>query len=470
MSKKIKIVTIGGGSSYTPELIEGFIKRKDVLPIKELWLVDIEAGKEKLEIVGAMAQRMVKAAGLDWEVHLTLDRRKALKDADFVSTQFRVGLLDARIKDERIPLSHGAMGQETNGAGGMFKAFRTVPVILDIVEDMKELCPDAWLVNFTNPAGMVTEAVMRYGKWDKVVGLCNVPIICRKIAAGGLDVDESELTFKFAGLNHFHWHRVWDRAGKEQTQFLLDEVYGTDDGMMKAMMNVMKGVAKTMPKSNEALDDSGVKNIPMISFLKDQVKDLHIIPCMYHRYYYITDDMLKEELEKFNEGKTRAEEVKRTEARLFESYKDPALDYKPEELSQRGGTYYSDAACELISAIHNDSQVEMVVSTRNNGAVPDLPADVVVEVNAIIRASGPQPISWGTFEDGARGQLQLMKAMELTTIEAAVTGNYGKALQAFTINPLVPSGTVAKTILDEMLVAHKEHLPQFADKIKELEA
>ncbi len=470
MSKKIKIVTIGGGSSYTPELIEGFIKRKDVLPIKELWLVDIEAGKEKLEIVGAMAQRMVKAAGLDWEVHLTLDRRKALKDADFVSTQFRVGLLDARIKDERIPLSHGAMGQETNGAGGMFKAFRTVPVILDIVEDMKELCPDAWLVNFTNPAGMVTEAVMRYGKWDKVVGLCNVPIICRKIAAGGLDVDESELTFKFAGLNHFHWHRVWDRAGKEQTQFLLDEVYGTDDGMMKAMMNVMKGVAKTMPKSNEALDDSGVKNIPMISFLKDQVKDLHIIPCMYHRYYYITDDMLKEELEKFNEGKTRAEEVKRTEARLFELYKDPALDYKPEELSQRGGTYYSDAACELISAIHNDSQVEMVVSTRNNGAVPDLPADVVVEVNAIIRASGPQPISWGTFEDGARGQLQLMKAMELTTIEAAVTGNYGKALQAFTINPLVPSGTVAKTILDEMLVAHKEHLPQFADKIKELEA
>lgn len=470
MSKKIKIVTIGGGSSYTPELIEGFIKRKDVLPIKELWLVDIEAGKEKLEIVGAMAQRMVKAAGLDWEVHLTLDRRKALKDADFVSTQFRVGLLDARIKDERIPLSHGAMGQETNGAGGMFKAFRTVPVILDIVEDMKELCPDAWLVNFTNPAGMVTEAVMRYGKWDKVVGLCNVPIICRKIAAGGLDVDESELTFKFAGLNHFHWHRVWDRAGKEQTQFLLDEVYGTDDGMMKAMGNVMKGVAKTMPKSNEALDDSGVKNIPMIAFLKDQVKDLHIIPCMYHRYYYITDDMLKEELEKFNEGKTRAEEVKRTEARLFELYKDPALDYKPEELSQRGGTYYSDAACELISAIHNDSQVEMVVSTRNNGAVPDLPADVVVEVNAIIRASGPQPISWGNFEDGARGQLQLMKAMELTTIEAAVTGNYGKALQAFTINPLVPSGTVAKTILDEMLVAHKEHLPQFADKIKELEA
>ena len=124
----LKIATIGGGSSYTPELIEGYIKRKDELPIKEIWLVDIEAGKEKLEIVGAMAKRMIKAAGLDWEVHLTLDREAALKGADFVSTQFRVGLLDARIKDERIPLSHGVLGQETNGAGGMFKAFRTIPL------------------------------------------------------------------------------------------------------------------------------------------------------------------------------------------------------------------------------------------------------------------------------------------------------------------------------------------------------
>ena len=161
--RRIKIATIGGGSSYTPELIEGFIKRKDELPISELWLVDIEEGREKLEIVGAMAQIMVKAAGLDWKVYLTLDRREALKDADFVSTQFRVGLLDARIKDERIPLTHGIIGQETNGAGGIFKAFRTIPVILDIIDDMRELCPNAWLVNFTNPSGMVTEAAIKYG-------------------------------------------------------------------------------------------------------------------------------------------------------------------------------------------------------------------------------------------------------------------------------------------------------------------
>lgn len=467
MSKKLKIVTIGGGSSYTPELIEGFIKRKDQLPIKELWLVDIESGKEKLEIVGAMAKRMVKAAGLDWEVKLTLDRREALEGADFVSTQFRVGLLDARIKDERIPLSHGVLGQETNGAGGMFKAFRTIPVILDIVEDMKELCPNAWLVNFTNPSGMVTEAVIRYGKWDKVVGLCNVPIVCRKIAAGGLDVDESELTFKFGGLNHFHWHRVFDRDGHEQTQYLLNEVYGTEDGMSKAMSNIM-GRAMQQNK-DEAMSDSGVKNIPMISFLSDQVKDLAIIPCMYHRYYYISNDMLEEEIVAFKEGKTRAEEVRRTEAKLFELYKDPKLDYKPEELSARGGAYYSDAACELISAIYNDSKVEMVVSTQNNGAIPDLPSDCVVEVSAIITSAGPKPLAWGRFDPSTRGLLQLMKDMELTTIDAAVSGSYAKALQAFTINPLVPSGNLAKEILDEMLVAHKEHLPQFKDKIIELE-
>lgn len=143
MKKQLKIVTIGGGSSYTPELIEGFIKRKDEIDIKELWLVDIEEGKEKLHIVGEMAKRMVKAAGLDWDIHLTLDRYHALKDADFVTTQFRVGLLDARIRDERIPLSYGLIGQETNGAGGIFKAFRTIPVILDIIKDMKEVCPDA---------------------------------------------------------------------------------------------------------------------------------------------------------------------------------------------------------------------------------------------------------------------------------------------------------------------------------------
>jgi len=444
---KIKIVTIGGGSSYTPELIEGFIKRKGELPIGELWLVDIEDGKEKLEIVGAMAKRMVKAAGLDWKVNLTLDRREALKDADFVSTQFRVGLLDARIKDERIPLSHGIIGQETNGAGGMLKAFRTVPVILDIIKDMKELCPKAWLVNFTNPSGMITEAAIKYGGWERTVGLCNVPIRYVMMCSEVLGIPQDDLFFKFAGLNHFHYHRVWDKEGNERTAEIIEKLYNPE----------------------KAVEITGMTNIKDIKFMYQQIEDLGILPCSYHRYYYITDDMLKAELEDYAKNETRAEVVKKTEAELFELYKDPKLDYKPEQLTKRGGTYYSDAACELIASIYNDKKTEMVVSTRNNGAITDLPYDCIVEVSSIITASGPKPISWGSFEPEPRGMVQLMKAMEQATIEAAVTGKYGKALHAFTINPLVPSGKIAKTVLDELLVAHKKYLPQFKEVIENIE-
>ena len=447
--KKLKIVTIGGGSSYTPELIEGFIKRKDQLPIKEIWLVDIEEGKEKLEIVGAMAQRMVKAAGLDWKVNLTLDRREALKDADFVSTQFRVGLLDARIKDERIPLSHGIIGQETNGAGGIFKAFRTIPVILDIIDDMRELCKDAWLVNFTNPSGMVTEAAIKYGGWDRTVGLCNLSINCVQEEAKILGADSSELFFKFAGLNHFHWHRIWDRDGNERTTEVIEKLYD--------------------PVFSEDRENAGVANIKDIKFNYEQIKDLGMLPCAYHRYYYVTDDMLKEELESFSKGETRAEVVKKTEAELFELYKDPKLDYKPEQLTKRGGAYYSDAACELIASIHNDKRSTMVVSTKNNGALEDLPYDSIVEVSSVITSHGLEPINFGKFEPAPRGMVQMMKGMEETIISAAVTGNYNKALQAFTMNPLIPSGKIAKDLLNEMLIAHKKHLPQFKDVIEKLE-
>lgn len=444
----LKIVTIGGGSSYTPELIEGYIKRKDQLPIKEIVLVDIEEGKEKLNIVGEMAKRMVKAAGLDWNVTLTLDRKAALKDADYVTTQFRVGLLDARVKDERIPLSHGILGQETNGAGGIFKAFRTIPVILDIIEDMKEQCPDAWLINFTNPAGMVTEAAIKYGGWERTLGLCNVPIGHCSMAAEKLGVPEEELFFKFAGINHFHWHRVWDKRGNELTDKVIDLIYG--------------------PKDEE--QESHLKNIHNAQFHYEQIKDLGMLPCGYHRYYYIEDEMLQHSIEDFEKGQTRAQVVKQTEARLFELYKDPKLDYKPEELSQRGGTHYSDAACEIIASIQNDKRTNMVVSTQNNGTITDLPYDCAVEVSGVVTAHGFEPYNWGAFPNAsARGVIQNMKGMEETTIRAAVEGDYGAALQAFTVNPLIPGGTIAKTLLDQMLYAHKDHLPQFADKIKEIE-
>ncbi|WP_103127237.1 6-phospho-beta-glucosidase, partial [Lactiplantibacillus paraplantarum] len=411
----LKLVTIGGGSSYTPELIEGYIKRREQLPIKEIWLVDIEAGMEKLKIVGAMAQRMVKAAGLDWEVHLTLDRQAALKDADFVSTQFRVGRLPARIKDERIPNYYGLIGQETNGAGGIFKAFRTVPVILDIVADMKRLCPQAWLINFTNPSGMITEAIRTYGHWDRVIGLCNVPVMAMLSEPELIGKTLDQLTYKFAGIDHFHWHRVWDESGQEVTMTIIDKLFGDDDAGLPT-------------------------NIFDVPFFKDQLAAMRMIPCGYHRYYYRQEEMTAHGLTEYHENKTRAQQVTQIEEELFELYRDPELDYKPKQLAERGGAHYSDAACEAIASIYQNKKTHMVVSTLNQGSVPDLPSDHVVEVSAQIGAVGAVPMAFGHFQPAERGWLQLMKNMELVIVEAAVTGNYGLALQAFTMNPLIPSG------------------------------
>lgn len=444
MKGAVKIVTIGGGSSYTPELMEGFIKRYEELPIREIWLVDIEDGKEKLEIVGKMAQRMWDASPYDVKVHLTLDRREALKDADFVTTQFRVGLLNARIKDERIPFSYGMLGQETNGAGGIFKAFRTIPVILDIVEDMKELCPNAWLINFTNPSGMVTESVMRYGHWDKVIGLCNVPVGAMMKEPETIGKTLDELVYKFAGLNHFHWHRVFDLDGNEVTQQIIDAMYeGKDAGI-----------------------PANIHDMPLI---KEQLDEIGMIHCGYHRYYYRQEEMLAHGLEEYNTIGTRAEQVKRTEAELFELYKDPNLDHKPEQLAKRGGAHYSDAACETIASIYGNKNTHIVVTTRNNGALPDLPPESAAEVSCFIGATGARPIAFGKLHPAECGWLQCMKNMEWCVEEAAVTGNYGLALQAFFLNPQIQSGATAKRILDELLIAHKKYLPQFADTIARLE-
>ena len=442
MRKSIKIVTIGGGSSYTPELMEGFIKRYDEMPISEIWLVDIEEGKEKVEIVGKLAQRMWDATPYNVQVFTTLDRREALKGADFVTTQFRVGLLDARIKDERIPSLHGMLGQETNGAGGMFKAFRTIPVIKEIVKDMKELCPDAWLINFTNPSGIITEAVIKHFGWKKCIGLCNVPVIAMMNEPKVIGKEISELNYQFAGLNHFHWHKVFDTEGKELTGQLIDHINEKNGGTPA--------------------------NIFQAEFSLELLHSMNLLPCGYHRYYYAEREMLEHSMEEFKKEGTRAEQMKEVEAALFEIYKNSDLNKKPEELNKRGGAFYSDAACECISAIYNNKGIHMVVSTENKGAIPCLDSDSIVEVSCKISAKGAEPIAWGEMGSFEKGHLQIMKAMEECTIDAALSGDYGMVLQAFTINPLVQKGSEAKQVLDELLVAHEKHLPQFKEKIAEL--
>jgi len=433
---KLKIATIGGGSSYTPELVEGFIKRYDEFPLTELWLADIEEGKEKLEIVGNFAKRMIEKAGLPIDVHLTLDRKAALKDADFVTTQFRVGGLDARAKDERIPVKYGVLGQETNGPGGLFKGLRTIPVILDICKEMEELCPEAWLINFTNPAGMVTEAVLRYSNINKVIGLCNVPIGMEMGIAELLDVDHSRIRIDFAGLNHM--------------------VYGLD-----VYLDGVSVKEEVIRKLSDPENSSFVKNIDGMGWEPEFIQALNAITCPYHMYYYKSKEMLDQAIESAEKEGTRAEVVQKLEEELFELYKDENLNIKPPQLEERGGAYYSDAAVRLITSIYTDKRDIQPVNTVNYGAIASVPVDSAIEASCIITKDGPVPLAMGDIPVAARGLVQQIKSFERIAADAAVTGDYNQVVLALTINPLTPSDTIAKQIIDEMMEAHKEYLPQF---------
>lgn len=440
MNNKIKIAVIGGGSSYTPEFVEGIIKRYDELPVEELWLVDIEEGKEKLDIVGNLAKRMVDEANIPMDVYLTLNREEALYGADFVTTQIRVGMLEARGKDESIPLSHGFIGQETNGAGGLLKGLRTIPVLLGITDDMVKLCPEAWLINFTNPVGMVTEAFSRYSKHRKFIGLCNVPIGVERGIAEIMGIEEDRIRIDFAGLNHMVYGFNVFIDGRDKTEEVLD-VY------------VENSVSVNM------------ENIDPMEWDKEFIKALGLIPCPYHKYYYKTADMLRNDMEKFKEGTNRAEEVMKIEEELFELYKDTKLRHKPKELEKRGGAYYSDAACNLISSIYNDKGDLQVVNTLNGNTIKDLDETSAIEITCKITKDGPMPYKFiDQFPVPIRGLIHQIKSFEILGAEAAVGGNYDKALLAMITNPLVANDKEGRKMLDELLQAHKTYLSNFFDK------
>ncbi len=438
MGKGIKIATIGGGSSYTPELIDGFIKRYDVLPVDEIWLVDVEAGKEKLEIVYNLSKRMIENAGLPIKIYQTLDRREAIKDADFVTTQLRVGQLDARVLDERIPLSHNVIGQETNGPGGLFKGLRTIPVIMDIIKDVEELAPNAWVINFANPAGMITEAVNRFTDFKRFIGVCNVPINMKISGATALETDLDKCEMDLFGLNHMVYMSDFYVDGKSKFAELKDILINGD--------------------SNNPV----VKNIVDIDFDKNFLDVLNLVPCPYHRYYYKEKEMHAIEIGEFYKGQTRAEVVKGIEAELFELYKDEDLKVKPKQLENRGGAHYSDAACEVINAIQNDLNSEQYVIVPNNGHITNIDPNWSIEITCTIGKDGATPVSRIThFDEKVLGLISSIKSFEIEGAKAAISGDYKQMLLAMNINPLVHSDIDAKVIGDELLEAHKQYLPQF---------
>ncbi len=434
MKQGIKIVTIGGGSSYTPELVEGFIKRYDELPIRELWLVDIEEGKTKLEIVGALAKRMVKKSGVPMKIHLTFDRREALKDADFVTTQFRVGQLESRVLDERIPAKYNMLGQETNGAGGVFKALRTVPVIFDIIKDVKELCENAWIINFTNPVGIVSEAVFRYAEFERFIGVCNVPISLTKHFAEVLNVKAEDLIPYFGGLNQMSY---------------VFNVYHNHKDKLSKIIEDLKHKQITM------------NNIDPLAWDVEFIESLGVYPSPYLKYYFYYEEMFNNFMKQYNEGHTRAEIVKEIEKKLFEQYKDPNLNTKPKELEERDGAYYSDVACNVISSIYNDKKEYHVVNTMNNGYITDLPYGCAIEITSRITKYGPIPVFIGRLPEEVKGLIQYVKSFEVMLVDAIYERSLTKAKLALQINPFTKSIKNASKAFDELVEAHRKYLDYY---------
>lgn len=429
--QKLKVAVIGGGSSYTPELIEGFILNYETFPVTEIVLVDIQPGLRKLSIVGKLAQRMVAKSGLPIEVTLTLDRRSALAGADFVSTQMRVGMLEARGWDETIPLKYGMIGQETTGPGGMMKALRTIPVLLDVARDMEELCPDAWLLNFTNPAGMVTEAITKHTR-IKTIGLCNSPIAAYKWLSQLYSVPIEHITCEFAGLNHLHYISRIEIDGQSKLEELLDN-----------------------------RDGYSARNVPQYEWNGALLRTLHAIPSYYLKYFYLHRELLAEQQESAAKGETRAETVQRLEDELFELYEDVNLAEKPKQLEQRGGAYYSEAAVKLMNSLYNDKGDIQTLNVANNGNLDFLSDDACIEVNCKVLKTGPVPVPVQVVPEAAKGLIHAVKTYEQLAIQAAVTGSRELALTALAHHPLVPSVNDAEAMLDEMLERNKAYLGRF---------
>jgi len=426
--RKLKFAVIGGGSTYTPELIEGLIDRKEQLNLDSLYLMDIN--ERKLNIVGGLIRRMLEKNQMNTKLVLTQNLEEAIKDADYVVCQIRVGQLDARILDEKIPLKYDLLGQETTGAGGFMKALRTIPVIMDIVKTIEKLAPEAWLINFTNPSGIIAEAVLNHSN-IKMIGLCNAPYGMIKRAKEMLPEGTKEFDYDFVGLNHLCWITGLYADGKN----IIQEKLKGDIEFAK-----LKNLTETN-RDDLLLRATGG------------------IPVGYLDYYYFRDKKIQECKEK---EKTRGEECKIIEEELLELYSQPELNEKPKQLEQRGGAYYSTAAISLIDAIENDKNEYHVVDVKNNGALDFMDKDDVVEIKCLVNKNGATPVKVENFQNQyIIGLMRAVKAYEKLTVKAGLTGDYEAALAALMVHPLIGDYVKAKGVLDEMLEANKEFLPQF---------
>jgi 6-phospho-beta-glucosidase len=428
----MKIAVIGGGSTYTPELVNGFLVRTSTLPVSELWLMDIDP--ERLNIVGGFARRMVAARDEPFKVVLTQDQQAAIQGASYVITQLRVGQMPARVADEYLGQRHGLIGQETTGVGGMAKALRTIPVILKIANNMRQLAPGALLANFTNPAGLVTQALQKYAPQVPSVGVCNVAITTkmgmleRLEGRTGVKLPPEKARLNTLGLNHLSWHRGFTVDG--------EDVWPR---VMEAALAELRAEPEPEwdPRTLEALG---------------------MLPNYYLQYFYYTDRMLKKQQEW---PPSRGEEVTEIEKDLLGQYADPALLEPPADLMLRGGAYYSTVATQLLNAHHNDLGEIHIVNTVHAGAVRGWPKDWVLEMPCRVDKLGIHPLPAEPLPPVCFGLLAQVKSYELLTVEAAVHGDQIAAYQALLAHPLGPKADQVQAVLDDLLETNKLYLPQF---------
>ncbi len=421
----VKIAVVGAGSTYTPELVDGLATRVDRLPVDELALLDIDG--PRLEVVAGLAGRMLRRRGWSGRLTTTLDRDAALDGADFVVIQLRVGGQAARLVDETLPLRYSCIGQETTGPGGFAKALRTVPVVLEIAEAADRRAADgAWILDFTNPVGIVTQALLDAG--HRAIGLCNVAITLQRRIAAARGVPPESVELEHVGLNHLTWVRAVRVDGRD----ILPEMLDDDNAAAAALAEEL--------------------NFPI-----QLLRTIRALPSYYLRYFYGTSEVLAEE----RAGHTRAREVMEIERGLLEMYRDPTLDVKPALLEERGGAFYSEAAAQLMASLHAGTGDVQVVNVRNAGALPDLAADDVVEVPARVDRDGAHPLPLEPLAAEMRGLVQHLKAYERLTLQAAISGDRTTALRALLANPLVAEWDVAVPLLDALLDANRAHLPRF---------
>ncbi|HZZ95434.1 MAG TPA: 6-phospho-beta-glucosidase [Jatrophihabitantaceae bacterium] len=422
----MKLAVIGGGSTYTPELIEGFARRAEVLPWDELVLHDI--APERLEIVAGLARRILARDGLADRLRTTTSLEDAVDGAAAVLIQLRIGGQQARLRDETLPGKFGLLGQETTGPGGFAKALRTVPVVLDIAATVVARAQaDAWIVDFTNPVGIVTRALLDEG--HRALGLCNVAIGFQRRISAQLGVDAGRVRLDHAGLNHLSWIRRVLVDGTDR----LPELLGS-------------------PTEAQALADAIDVPVAMLQTIR-------AIPSYYLHYFYCTDHAVHEQAT----GSHRAAEVLEIERTLLEMYADPALDHKPDLLEKRGGAYYSEAAAALVTSLLTGDGAHHYVDVRNNATIAGLPDEAVVEVPAHVDRDGAHPVPVAPLATEALGLVQAVTSYEVLAIEAARTGSRDVALRALMANPLVRQWDLAVSVLDELLAANRDYLPAFAD-------